>query len=415
VHAGYGTGDAAWHAIFGSSGGQGGGNPQDSLNAANYGIDGFLGGIQAGYNIQRGNIVMGIEGEASWSGMDGNGLGGVNSNDRPFSTDVDFLGTFAARFGLAMNRTLFYGKTGVAIINQTHTHTTGAPLELSGSETRGGWLLGAGVEHAFNERWSIKGEYNYIQFNASDVVLSNGGTQAAFAIDQHLHTFKAGLNYRFSDGGALLADDGGFDWSGAYAGVHAGYGSGDKAWHAIFGVSGGQGGGNPQDSLNAANYGVDGFLGGIQAGYNIQRGRIVMGIEGEASWAGIDGNGLGGVNSDDRPFSTDVNFLGTFTGRFGVAMNRTLFYGETGVAIINESHSHTTGAPVELNGSETRGGWLLGAGVEHAFNDRWSIKGEYNYIQFNAADVVLSNGGDESAFAIDQDMHTFKLGLNFRF
>ena len=418
AHVGYGTGDKAWHAIYGVSGGQGGSYPQDSLNAANYDVGGMLGGIQAGYNIQQGNIVMGVEAEASWSGINGDGLGGVNTSDRPFSTDVNFLGTFTGRFGVAMDRTLFYGKAGVAVINESHSHTTGAPLVLDGSETRMGAVLGAGVEHAFNERWSVKGEYNYLQFNASDVVLTNGGDQAAFAIDQQLHTFKVGLNYRFTDGGALQERmGGGFDWSGAYAGLHAGYGWGDKAWHGIFGASGGQGGpGNPQQgSLNAANYDVSGILGGVQVGYNVQQGNIVMGVEAEASWSGIDGDGLGGISATDRPFSTDINFLGTLTGRFGVAMDRTLFYGEVGVAIVNEDHSHTTGAPLVLNGSETRMGAVIGAGVEHAINDLWSVKGEYNFIQFNAADVVLSNGGTQAAFAIDQQLHTLKIGVNRRF
>src|ERR1700722_12732699 len=38
----------------------------------NYSSEGGLGGIEAGYNYQTGNIVLGVEGDYSWSDIKGN-------------------------------------------------------------------------------------------------------------------------------------------------------------------------------------------------------------------------------------------------------------------------------------------------------------------------------------------------------
>src|SRR5437763_863661 len=63
-----------------------------------------------------------------------------------------------------------------------------------------------------------------------------------------------------------------YNWTGIYAGVHAGYGMGMKDWtNSVF------------------DFDVRGFLGGGQIGVNQQIGNWVMGIEADASWANIKG------------------------------------------------------------------------------------------------------------------------------
>ena len=39
-----------------------------------------------------------------------------------------------------------------------------------------------------------------------------------------------------------------------------------------------------------------------------------------------------------------------------------------------------TGATVGIGGSGTRGGWLLGGGIEYAITPNWTIKGEFDYL-----------------------------------
>jgi outer membrane immunogenic protein len=101
-------------------------------------------------------------------------------------------------------------------------------------------------------------------------------------------------------------------------------------------------------------------------------------------------------------------------------MERTLFYAEGGLAVADEDYSHLGNRDRIYKGSETRTGWFIGAGLEHAFDSNWSAKVEYNYIDFGSDDVSLTRttGSGETRtaiFDVDQDMHVVKFGLNYRF
>ena len=71
-----------------------------------------------------------------------------------------------------------------------------------------------------------------------------------------------------------------FSWTGCYIGGHAGYAWGKKRVDFtpnVFGLD--------------FDHDVDGFIAGGQVGCNLwQRDRWVFGIEGQASWADIDGS-----------------------------------------------------------------------------------------------------------------------------
>jgi outer membrane immunogenic protein len=73
---------------------------------------------------------------------------------------------------------------------------------FSGSDTRTGWFIGVGLEHALWNQFSVKIEYNYIDLGSEDVTLSNHHN-VTFDVDQQIHIVKAGINYRFG-GPAVL-------------------------------------------------------------------------------------------------------------------------------------------------------------------------------------------------------------------
>src|SRR5215831_6868245 len=79
----------------------------------NPGGTGFIGGPQAGYNVQVGNFLYGIEGDFDWSTFRGTtapistSLGLVQA-----STTKDWMSTLAARVGITSDRWLVYGKFG---------------------------------------------------------------------------------------------------------------------------------------------------------------------------------------------------------------------------------------------------------------------------------------------------------------
>ncbi len=155
-----------------------------------------------------------------------------------------------------------------------------------------------------------------------------------------------------------------FNWTGFYFGGHIGYGWGD-----------------------AGGLDADGFLGGLQAGYNWQLSRNwVFGIEADIS--GTDMN---------NAFPAHVDYLGTLRARIGYTWDRTMLYGTGGLA-------WNRAAIAGFHDTDT--GYALGLGIEWAFAPNWSTKVEYMYYNFD----------NNAAFAgADFDASTIKVGLNYRF
>src|SRR5882757_4493283 len=90
-------------------------------------VDGMIGGLQAGYNWQTRNFVLGIETDAQLSGQSGTGY--LNAAFPPFPGSVGFLpnpvaianttkltwlGTTRGRVGFASERWLVYATGGLA-------------------------------------------------------------------------------------------------------------------------------------------------------------------------------------------------------------------------------------------------------------------------------------------------------------
>jgi outer membrane immunogenic protein len=144
--------------------------------------DGGIFGATLGYNWQMGTLVTGIEGDISWSGMDGDGsVAGVAS-----SVNNDWLGTVRGRLGYNAGRWMPYITGGLAVGN---IDASIAGLGSSNS-TELGWTLGGGVEAQIAGPWSVKVEYLYVD-------LGDGDSIAGSRPDFSTNIVRAGLNYRF--------------------------------------------------------------------------------------------------------------------------------------------------------------------------------------------------------------------------
>jgi outer membrane immunogenic protein len=189
-----------------------------------YGLGtGFIGGGTIGYNWQgpSSNWVIGVEGEAGYLHLHGarqdvNAAAALLSPvDSVDSTRIgDAYGVIAGRLGWTANRALFYVKGGLAIVERTSGFNdsclgAGAPgcgpglLTISRSDTEFTYAVGAGVEYAFSNNWSVKGEYLYLGTQRN---YTTSGTSAAAPVgvvftntvsDPGVHTGKIGLNYRW--------------------------------------------------------------------------------------------------------------------------------------------------------------------------------------------------------------------------
>jgi outer membrane immunogenic protein len=84
----------------------------------------------------------------------------------------------AARFGVAFDRVLVYGKGGGAWIGNngfTVTNvTTGVSFTGSNSNTTTGWVAGAGIEWAFATNWTLKAEYDFIGLSSRSFTIPAG-------------------------------------------------------------------------------------------------------------------------------------------------------------------------------------------------------------------------------------------------
>jgi outer membrane immunogenic protein len=162
-----------------------------SLGDDGGGGDGFLGGVQAGYNYQINQLVFGAEGQISWTDMEQSvPVGAIRS------TEIDWIASIAGRVGYAFGNALVYGKAGIAFLDWSSNVAVSGPTRVvSTGNTEAGWVIGAGLEYGFTPNWSAKIEYNFNRFE--DVA---GGFFAGTGIhnDVDIHVVKGGINYRFA-------------------------------------------------------------------------------------------------------------------------------------------------------------------------------------------------------------------------
>lgn len=158
------------------------------------GKNGFMGGLQAGYNWQVDAFVFGIEGEFDW--IDGKRSRAANGGMWAEGGTTS-MATIAARFGYAANNVLWYAKGGAGWVDNTATlYNSNGQTLWTGSDTPVGWLIGAGVEFGLTQNWTTKIEYNYLNVDnwTSNPGLFNGDT---FTVSRTVQTIKGGINYKF--------------------------------------------------------------------------------------------------------------------------------------------------------------------------------------------------------------------------
>ena len=159
----------------------------------------------------------------------------------------------------------------------------------------------------------------------------------------------------------------GFDWTGYYAGLQAGYGWGRSD------ISGTEG--EPfyvSPDING------GFVGGHVAGL-WQFDQAVIGAEADLNYSSVNGTAEAEPRNN---FGTDIKWFGSVNAKAGYAMDRVLVYGIGGIAFAGIETSQSAGSAF----SETRPnvGWTLGAGVDYALTDKFVVGAQYRYYDFGS-------------------------------
>ena len=167
-----------------------------------FGTSGGVFGGQAGCNYQFQNFVIGGEGELWGSSLSGSAtLLGAEGATLGFKTKSDMAGDLAVRAGYAFDRVLVFGKVGVAWAHYAFTETVRGYGNYTdtGSGDYSGLLLGLGLEYAIDSHWSVKGEYDYVDYGGKAIPLYTvgGGYDYTANIRNIENIVKAAVNFRF--------------------------------------------------------------------------------------------------------------------------------------------------------------------------------------------------------------------------
>lgn len=198
------------------------------------------------------------------------------------------------------------------------------------------------------------------------------------------------------------------DWSGVYAGVHAGY-----AWAEVDGTF---------DGFDYGALDVEGPLVGAHIGIQKQfDSGLVLGLEldGSLVWADDDASRPGFVRGVDvfipltETFEAELNWLASARARIGLALDNIMPFITGGVALGNFGASASTGlAAFDLD--ETVLGGVFGGGVELKLDTDWTAGLEGLYYVFDEERSLAPPGlaGDRVSFG---DVFAVRARLSYSF
>lgn len=299
------------------------------------------------------------------------------------------------------------------------------------------------------------GTYGHIGGGLAGVVLNTGWSGYArvdYRDGENLrgYNFNVGGRYQFAADqkptdslkDRPTAASAGHSWRGLYLGVSGGglFTNSDFNQNLVVANNAGVGlvpAGRTTGGGSADLPGAGALLGG-QVGYNLQTGGTVLGLEAEWAWSNARGGAsCPGLDSDVRgvvltPMQpdraaqldcrADLRGLGMVTGKIGFAWDRALAYLKGGLAFGEvESYSRFRRTQREWGEAHWQAGWALGAGIEYAVSQNWSIKGEYMHFDLGSEIFTIDNGtsqrdaGNQIHARVKTEGDVARVGVNYRF
>lgn len=218
-------------------------------------------------------------------------------------------------------------------------------------------------------------------------------------------------------------------WSGIYVGAHAGWLTG--GWDGNMAYSDAYLYPNLAFDGSSKSLDGDGWLGGLQVGFNRQHGAVVWGLEADFSWADLsEGKRLwpypGNPGSPAWNVGLELDYFGTLRGRLGYLVTpQLLLYGTGGFAWARTSGGlavvYDWGVNAAGSTDENHFGWAAGVGGEWMVADRWSIKAEWLHVDLGKEDYHLKGttlGGVPhitDSFPAELEFDVFRVGVNYNF
>jgi len=180
-------------------------------------------------------------------------------------------------------------------------------------------------------------------------------------------------------------------WSGFYVGAQVGYIWGDADTEF--------------DGEETISQDVDGFAGGLYAGYNwLLDNNVLIGVEGDINWVNADDKKSG----DAYEVSFEENWEASLRLRLGMVIDDTWMpYITGGVAWADIDAAYE-----DRRTSETMTGWTIGAGVEYKITENFHAKLEYRYADYGDFSKSWNNFPDTKT---DFKSSKVYLGVSYRF
>jgi outer membrane immunogenic protein len=215
-----------------------------------------------------------------------------------------------------------------------------------------------------------------------------------------------------------------FSWGGFYAGGNLGGHFGRDEVSTV--TDTGFAGAAAVDAASAVTLSSHGFVGGLQAGYNLAGIGGVWGVEVDVDWLGGTASrtlaGIPGIPAADAlSNSAQLSFLSTYRMRWGIPYDRALIFVTGGFAFGTVKTTDTfaqVGLPARtISTSNFQPGGAFGGGVDFAVTPNLWVRGEYIFVllkNVNASIPATPGNADDVAVTHEYSDNIFRMALSYR-
>ncbi len=202
-----------------------------------------------------------------------------------------------------------------------------------------------------------------------------------------------------------------YSWNGGYLGLNSGYAWAKDKRTLQWNIEG------YDFSPETRSLSMQGFIGGIQAGYNWQLNTLVLGVETDIQYTDLKKS-----STDlfyEETIESKINWLGTTRARIGFTpIDTILLYATAGLAYGGVKASVTDYFSEDYTSSKkTKLGYTIGLGAEYALNTDWPLKTEYLYANLGKLKTTINyiDAKNFDTLGHKFKVHTVRLGLNYKF
>lgn len=172
-------------------------------------------------------------------------------------------------------------------------------------------------------------------------------------------------------------------WTGPYVGVYGAYGWGDTESKGVADA-------HPRDPFA-----------GLHAGYNIDVGAIVAGIEADVSWSDLDDDMGAGASF----VTQDIDNIAGLRARAGVPIDDMLLFATAGWSWAKTEYG--IGA---IEDRKNVSGPSIGFGLQYLATDNLSVRLEYEHFEYGSTTYQLA-----APTKADNSVDVIKFGLDYTF